>query len=557
MDRRDEENKENKEIAPDSLLRKVIFWSFGLSGLAALIYEVVWFRALSLVMGSTTYALSTMLATFMAGLAVGAFLGGLISDRVKNPALIYAYLEGGIAILSLAVLGAINLLPPLYAKLYYIFQFSFEAFSVSQFLLCFLVMLLPTVIMGGTFPIVCRICFTGGGIGRETGGIYAVNTLGAIAGSLLAGFVLIPNIGLRATNMVGASLNLAISISLLIMLGYKTGKGRALFLLRESTIPAVFFLMLFASSTVSYDQTYPFNFYVGSRYASYEDFTAVFDFSEILYERDNANGNIKVIKDVGGNNFLVNNGKIESNNTSDLLNLATLAYLPLAANPGARSFLNIGLGTGGTVYYAAASQALKEIYSVEINPAVTEASRLFFYPGIFKDKRIKFITADARNYLSVVEKKYDVISSEPSYPVDQGFSHLYSREFFEIVKGRLNEGGVFCQWVPRYIFRGEDFRMMAKTFQTVFPEVALWMARSSGDFLLLGRERDGLNVNNVKRDTRMAIEGAGLMPEGFELISDRGGVENRLRNYNGAVNTDDQPLVEFIGTRRMFERVKN
>lgn len=531
-------------MASERWVRRVVFFGFGLSGLAALIYEVVWFRALSLVLGSTTYALSTMLATFMAGLSLGAFLGGSMADRWKEPVLLYVYLEGLIGILALLVLPAVNLIPPFYAMLFYTFQFSFEAFSASQFLICSVVMLPPAVLMGATFPVVCRICFKGEGIGRETGGVYAVNTVGAIGGSILAGFILVPYLGLKGANTAGASINILVAIACAA-----TAKGRA----KALPYLLTFFLILLSLVyMVPGVRAYPFNFYIGGRYGSYESFLSEFGFTEKVYEVDSAHGNLKVLKGVTGSVSLINNGKIESNDSIDLLNLATLAYLPASANPRARNFLNIGLGTGGTIHYASSISGLRDIYSVEINPSVMEASRLFFYPEIFKDPRVRFVTADARNYLSMVNRGYDIISSEPSYPVDQGFSHLYSREFFELVKDRLNEGGVFCQWVPRYIFRGDDFKMIVKTFQMVFPDVTVWRAKS-GDFLLLGGKGTVFDTGSIMKGVTSRFEGSGFTSSDFALVSDQEDVETRLKDYKGPINTDNHPIVEFIGARRMFE----
>lgn len=538
-----------KILLTETRVRNIVFWSFGFSGLAALLYEVVWFRALSLVVGSTTYALSTMLATFMAGLSIGSYLGGLLADKAKKTIFLYAFLEGLIAVIALLVLPIINIIPPMYARLYYSFQFSFTAFSVSQFFLCFLVMIVPTTLMGATFPVVCRIIYSGHDIGREMGKVYSVNTVGAIAGSLIAGFALIPLFGLKITNIIGGVINLSIAlICLFTVMSLSSLKGKAMFLA---------FMVLFASSLffsiVSSGEAYPFNYYSGKRYNSYEGFWFNFGFAEKLYERDDAAGNVKVLKTIAGEKILVNNSKVESDNLLDLANLAALAYIPVAANPSGKSFLSIGHGTGATIYYAATVQGLEEIYSVEINPSIVEASRLFFHPGIFKDPRVSFIIADARNYLTIIGRKYDIISSEPSYPVDQGFSHLYSKEFFEIVKSRLNEGGVFCQWVPRYIFRGEEFRMILRTFQVVFPEVSVWKIKDSGDFLLAGKKGGILDTGEMAKSIGEKLGGAGLSSEGVLLVSDREDVENRLSSYKGAINTDNHPLVEFIGARRMFE----
>lgn len=526
----------------DNSIRKISILAFGLSGFTALLYEVVWFRALSLVLGSTTYALSTMLATFMAGLSIGAYAGGRWADRAGNPVLLFAYMEGGIAVLALLVFPLINHIPPLYAWLFYTFRFSFAVFSASQFFLCSLILLLPTVLMGATFPVVCRIYHRGDGIGREMGAVYAVNTVGAIAGSIAAGFLLIPGMGLWTTNTAGALLNLFTAVTLII-----AGKGGPRIVL-ALLIPLL--STLFMGGLLREGEAYPFNYYMGYRFASYGGFKKSFGFADLLYDKDSAEGNARVVRMVGGSKALINNGKIESSNTEDLLNLAALSYLPISANTEAEKFLNIGHGTGGTVFYASRIPSLKEIYSVEINPSVLEASRLFFYPDIFSNPKIRFITGDARNYLGMVDEKYDIITSEPSYPVDRGFSNLYSREFFEIVRSRLNEGGVFCQWVPRYIFKGEEFRMITSTFRTVFPVVTIWKAKGS-DFLLLGGKAADFNVAEVLFRVRSMLKEAGLPPEDFELLSDQADVERHLRDYKGDINTDDRPLVEFIGARRM------
>lgn len=525
--------------------KAIIFYAYGLSGFAALIYEVVWFRALSLVLGSTTYAITTMLATFMAGLSIGAYIGGILTDRTDKPEILYVYLEGAIAFIAVVTFSVIKLLPPIYAWLYYTFRFSFEAFSFSQFLLCAVVMLPSTVLMGATFPVVCRICFTGGGIGRDTGGVYAVNTVGAIAGSLAAGFVLIPNIGLMATNLVGALANLVVALTCFFLFRIPMGRNVA-------ATGAFLLLAVVFANNVSGEAAYPFNYYIANQYASYNEYIRRIATAEKVYDRDNEAGNIKVVRENDGNIILINNGKIESNNSTDRLNLAMLAFLPISANPSARSFLNIGLGTGGTVFYAATIPTLEEIYSIEINPSVMDASRLFFYPEIFRNPRIRFIAADARNYLSIIDRRYDIISSEPSYPVDQGFSHLYSREFFEIVKERLNNGGVYCQWVPAYIFEKRGFDIILRTFQTVFPEFTVWRAEE-GDYLFIGVNGASLDSVKMLSILKSRLEFAGLPSAGYSIVLDRADIERRFRNTSGQMNTDDRPVIEFIGAKRVFE----
>ena len=196
---------------------RLVLTAFLLSGAAALIYEVAWTRALSLILGSTTHAVSTMLATFMAGLALGAWLGGRLADRSRDPLLLFGACEVGIGLLGIVSLPLIWALPRLYLGLYRAFHLDAALFFALQVALCALVMLLPTTLMGATFPLVSR-AITGRleELGRKVGSAYSFNTVGAVVGSLAAGFLLVPKLGLRGTVMAAGVLNLAVGLTFLL-----------------------------------------------------------------------------------------------------------------------------------------------------------------------------------------------------------------------------------------------------------------------------------------------------------------------------------------------------
>ena len=195
-----------------------VFFGFGLSGAAALIYEVVWTRSLSTVMGSSTYAVSTMLAAFMAGLSVGGALGALLSPRIHRPYLAFAWCEFGIGSTGLMTIPVIMAATPLYIKSFYAFHLSFQAFSAVQFAIIFAIMAAPTTLMGLTFPLVMKMFSSNGGdIGTQSGRLYCVNTLGAIVGSTAAGFFLIPTLGIKGTAIVAASTNIVVAVATLIL----------------------------------------------------------------------------------------------------------------------------------------------------------------------------------------------------------------------------------------------------------------------------------------------------------------------------------------------------
>jgi spermidine synthase len=189
-------------------IRIFLLLGFFLSGMAALIYEVVWTRPLSLIFGSTIYAVSTMLSAFMAGLALGSFIASKYADNLKNPLYIFALLELGIGIYGLLIIGLFNILPFIYLWLWDMFRLGF-----IQFILNFSVLLIPTTLMGSTWPVVNKAYIRHmENIGKGTGTLYSVNSFGAILGSWAAGFILIPWLGIKGSSIFAAVLNLIIGV---------------------------------------------------------------------------------------------------------------------------------------------------------------------------------------------------------------------------------------------------------------------------------------------------------------------------------------------------------
>ncbi|MEA2037336.1 MAG: fused MFS/spermidine synthase [Nanoarchaeota archaeon] len=194
-------------------LKTLLLTGFFLSGMAALIYEVVWTRPLSLIFGSTIYAVSTMLSAFMAGLALGSYILSKYADKLKNPLYTFAIFEICIGIYGLLIIGLFNILPYPFLWIWNKFNPSFAIFNFIQFILCFLVLLIPTTLMGATWPVVNKAYIKHiEKVGKGTGTLYSVNSFGAIIGSWMAGFILIPSLGIRASSIFAAILNLIVGI---------------------------------------------------------------------------------------------------------------------------------------------------------------------------------------------------------------------------------------------------------------------------------------------------------------------------------------------------------
>jgi len=203
---------------PRRSLVLLIFFFF--SGAAALAYEIVWIRLLSLTLSITVYALTTVLCAFMAGLAIGSAISARIADRVERPMSGFGLIEIGIGLCGVAIPFVLTtLLPPLFITIYDAFGGEGALFGSSRFLLAFLVLLLPTTLMGITLPLLSRaIIGQEDTVGLGAGALYAANTLGAVTGCVLAGFVLIPQLGLLGTSAAAATMNLGIG-TLALLLG--------------------------------------------------------------------------------------------------------------------------------------------------------------------------------------------------------------------------------------------------------------------------------------------------------------------------------------------------
>ena len=192
--------------------KKMLLIGFFFSGMTALLYEVIWMRPLTIIFGSTTYAISTVLSAFMAGLALGSYISSKHADKIKNPLKVFAIIHILIGIYGIVIINLFNYLPQPYIWIWNTFNLNLTMFIIIQFLLCFAVLLIPTTLMGAAWPIVNKGYNKKDEVGKDTGTLYSVNSVGAIIGSSIAGFILIPTLGIKWASIVTAIINLMLGI---------------------------------------------------------------------------------------------------------------------------------------------------------------------------------------------------------------------------------------------------------------------------------------------------------------------------------------------------------
>ncbi len=527
-----------------SRLRNIIvFWGFGASGMAGLIYEIVWSRALTNTIGGTVYSLSILLASFMAGLAIGGHYGGIYVSTRKEPIRVFAALQLGIGLFGIFTFFTINNLGPIYASLYYNLGSSFSVFKTVQMALVFLLMLVPTSLMGASFPVVVKAWAQVEKKAVLTAGdVYSVNTWGAVGGSLAAGFILVPLIGLQGANLFAVSINMVLACWSFVFV------GRA----RSAIGTAAFFLAILVFSTISGPNAgLAFGYGFADHYGSYSQFLERIANFETLFDQESVYGRVQGFLGPPGadgerERLLANGGRLEGSSHSDATTQKLLALLPLAAHDNPSSVMNIGLGTGMTLATLISDPRVKKIENVEINPTIYRAVEEHFYPGLFNSQRATAVIDDARHHLQLCDPGHDVIISEPSYPTSKAVSHLFTKDYYEIVRDKLAEDGVFAQWLPRYLLQDDELYSAVKTLAVVFPNTYAW-GTSSEDIILVGLKSDRqLDVGAIKEK----IEASGETDvKGWKLLAGPVDLAEIIADSSIPISIDNLPHIEFAAAR--------
>ena len=464
--------------------------ALAISGGVSMVYEVAWTRALALVIGSSTYAFSAMLLAFLIGIAGGAAVYSRFRGAARAAPLAFAAIQAGIGLTVALVVLVFERMPEVFLLALQPSQ-SPGFVQAVQVMISSLALLWPALLIGATFPCAVAACAsTAARAGADTGRLYALNTLGAIAGAVLAGFLLIPAIGVHASIRAGIMTNLVLAAA--AFAGSVRAQPARRWGLASACIAAagaVFFLpawnpKVMSSGAAIYAMEYLPDVGAGGT-------APVLGRREIVFYRDGVSATVAVTRSDDVLSLRVN-GKVDaSNNPADMPTQLMLGHLPLVLHRDPRDVLIIGLGSGITAG-ATARHPVGRLDIVEIEPAVVEASKFFTRENgdVLRDPRARLIVADARNWLLTTPNRYDVITSEPSNPWIDGVASLFSREFFELARQRLREGGLMVQWVHGHGLAPEDFGMIVATFRSVFPATSLWQV-AQADYLMIGRLEPG------------------------------------------------------------------
>ncbi|TAN41145.1 MAG: spermidine synthase [Nitrospirae bacterium] len=424
-----------------------------LTGTASFIYEIGWIRMLSLVLGSSTHAFELMLSAFIFGLAFGGLWIHRRIDSHAEPVRLLAIIQfimGLLALSTLLIYGntfeAMRWLMASLGKT----DTGYVLFNVSCNAIALIVMLPTTFCAGMTLPLITGILMQRRYGEKSIGAVYAANTVGAIVGVFFAVHAGLPFLGLKGLITFGASIDIALGLFLLWSVSIRTGNRSLAVAGSVLCVSAVAGVLLF----VRLDQyKMASGVYRSGTLLSPQDVS-------LKYHRDGKTSSVSILLDTDGVMAISTNGKVDaaiSTNpdaaaSPDETTNVLAAAIPLGLHPRVRTVANIGLGSGLTTQTLLADPQIERVDTVEIEAMMIEAARLYgpLVSRVYTDPRSRIYLDDAKTFFSVNRSRYDIIISEPSNPWVSGVAGLYSDEFYRMITGHLNRGGLFVQWVQLY-----------------------------------------------------------------------------------------------------------
>lgn len=425
----------------------------GLTGLSSFIYEIVWVRMLSMVLGASTQAFEVMLASFILGLAIGGFVVHRRIDRQGGTLRQLAVVQLAMGVLAMATLAVYD---QSFAVNGWILQAlsrnpqGFALYAVTSTAIAMAVMLPATICAGMTLPLITYRLLRLRAGERAIGLTYGVNTLGGIGGVALAVHLLLPLLGLKTALITGGAID--IGLGAVLLFGFcprdQHRPQRWMALAALAAIPL-------AALTLQLDPRKAASsvFRGGASILSAG--------AEVIYARDGKTATVHVVRHPGNQVQISTNGKSDGAANLDLAHgtprrdewtMTLIGALPMLHHPQAQQVALIGFGTGMSTATVLDIPTVKSVETIEIEPAMVEGARVFapLVGAAFTDPRSHVIIDDAKSHFARGLKRYDAILAEPSNPWVSGVASLFTQEFYRQTHRHIAKDGLFLQWISTY-----------------------------------------------------------------------------------------------------------
>jgi len=525
-----------------------------ISGFVVLALEVVWTRIFAQVHENSVYSFAIILMVVLIGLAVGAGISSVLSRVVRRPMLALAGMTvvGGVFLvfgptMLMGVTGGMESgqAPDAWADyVRRMFKMGFGGVGYT------------VIVLGTVFPFLMKVAEREMKVaGRMLGRLLAINTLGAIVGSLICGFVMLPCLGMWRSLQVLTAMYLVVGV--LLPVGWK---GVALICRGGGMLALLLLFTALNPSDLPVMGVPP-------------DKKKV----KILEAWEESDCTVTVVEKRGGNRSIVVNTSYSLGSTAAYVEQANQSRIPLMLFPETESICYIGLGTGmsaGAALNQKEFPNVKRVVGCELSPSVVAAAKKWMPSeatgGLFSDPRAMILAEDGRHFLMATDEVFDMINADLFLPYRRGAGSLYSIDHYRHVADRLNPGGVFVQWLPLYQVTDFEFGVIAKTMCQVFEEVTMWrnnFAPGSEKVALIGRMKSApVRMFSIEDRDAMRKAVQGLQVEG--TVPDMVLVENGSMPFFYAgnlsqarelfqeypINTDDRPVIEYE-TPKVFREV--
>lgn len=527
-----------------------------LTGAASFMYEIGWIRMLSLVLGSATHSFELMLSAFILGLALGSFYIRKHIDSSKSPLHMLGWIQVIMALLALVSLPlymqTFDAMGAVYRALTPTFA-GYVGFTLFSHIVCLALMLPVTFCAGMTLPLITAALLRAGHGESSIGKVYAANTLGAIAGVLLAVHVVMPLLGLRLVVVIGALVDLALGAWLLMRAPGLSARWPRL---------AFAGALLLAAGLGLFTQLDPAKTASGVfRHGRVEAL------GESLLHRDGKTATVDVRRMDGGHISIATNGKVDAGMSPDKISaddytMILLSAIPMAMLPEAKDVGVIGLGSGRSTHVLLSNSRLERVDTVEIEPAIVEGARLFGEPvgRAFNDPRSHITIEDAKTYFARNRRQYDIIVSEPSNPWVSGVATLFSTEFYGQVKRYVRPNGLFVQWVHLYEIDAELVSTIFNGLGAHFQDYKLYFTNDADMMIVASLDRPVPPINEwVFQEPNLApllkwVSVESLVDLEQRLVGSKKSLAPFFLSFGTPANSDYFPILDQGAAERRFRR---
>ena len=530
-----------KAIRLSKPLLNLVLWIFAIEGFATLAYEVIWTRIfIGFSFDKTTYFSSVIVLGFVFGLSLGSFLISRWVDKRKNLVTLLASLEILIGFVSLVLLM-------LFSNLSLTLNLERSVFDPwmkiigKEYFIFFLILVFPATLTGMVYPIVSKLYADNiEKLGNRMGMIGFLDTIGSVLGSFVAGFILIPLIGVVMSFITIVILNVILGV---LLLCFEQVMNRKLKIILLSVTALISVVLLLKTPDKKY-----FSWWDKSRYELWSNFV-----EKVYFYHEGVDATVTLRQYHAFIALNINGHNTAYTSVKDQIVNRMLGYIPYMVHPLPKRAMVIGFGLGYTVE----SLLQPEIDTVDIAEICTGVIKSgltmnWWNNAALKDPKVHMYPEDGRGFLFKTRARYDIITSNAVHP--RLSNNIYTQDFYELCKSRLNKRGIMCQWATPNWINELEFKAQVKAFINVYKYCQLWYLNEYSTILIGSEEpikidyqliSDRFKEVKVKDDLKNI-----MMTEPFEFVSQFSMEKDELVKYceNAPSNTDDYPIVEFSKT---------